>query len=608
MLYLRKKFGSEIRQPDAAPQKDIHVYMSSLKKMPRWLTLFPWFVMVCALLFSAGIVVFGLHNAKRESDFTSQLTLEKGAALISALEGALRTGMGYHWSDKVLSDLLNKVGEQPDIVSLVITNRNGTVLMAADTKLIGTSFLSPEVLAELDPTRQVKWNATELPDGMPVFQVYKQFSVPQGERRRHGGGHRMMRRGLDGDSCGMLEASIAEGTSLVIFVEYDLTPLEEAQAADEKHMAVMFGILVFVGLVGCITLFLIQSYRRSRKLVQETTAFSSEILRTLPVGIISTDMDDRITSINPAAQDITGLTRTAAGRGLHDLLPGVWAVLEGRTAQDAAREQEAWCTVGERRVPLAISASHIVTEEGEAIGTALIMRDLGEIRRLQSELRRRDRLVALGNMAAGIAHEVRNPLSAIKGLARFFMEASPEGSDESRMADIMTREVLRLDKVVGDLLDFARPDVLNLTDVGLNELVERARDMVRSDMDARKIRFEAELPEPPLSVRLDRDRMTQVLLNLFLNAVQAMPDGGRLMVRARMEGTELALNVADTGCGIAPERLADIFSPYFTTKASGTGLGLSIVHKIVEAHDGTIEVASTPGEGTVFKLRFPFVA
>lgn len=582
---------------------------SSLKKMPRWLTLFPWFVMVCALLFSAGIVVFGLHNAKRESDFTSQLTLEKGAALISALEGALRTGMGYHWSDEVLSDLLNKVGEQPDIVSLVITNRNGTVLMAADTALIGTSFLSPEALEKLDPDRQVKWDTRELPGGTAVFQVYKQFSIPQGERRRHGGGHRM-KRGMGGDTCGMLEASIAEGTSLVIFVEYDLTPLEEAQAADEKHMAVMFAILVFVGVVGCFTLFLIHSYRRSRKLVQETTAFSSEILRTLPVGIIATDMDDRITSINPAAQGITGLNRAAVtGRSLRELLPGVWAVLEGRTEQDAASEQEAWCMVGEtRRVPLAISASHIVTEEGEAIGTALIMRDLGEIRRLQSELRRRDRLVALGNMAAGIAHEVRNPLSAIKGLARFFMEASPEGSDESRMADIMTKEVLRLDKVVGDLLDFARPDVLNLTDVALNELVERSHDMVRSDMDARNIRFEADLPQPPLSVRLDRDRMAQVLLNLFLNAVQAMPDGGKLTVRGRMEGSELALEVADTGCGIAPERLADIFSPYFTTKASGTGLGLSIVHKIVEAHDGTIEVASTPGEGTVFKLRFPFVA
>mgnify|MGYP000332094068 CR=1 FL=1 len=102
--------------------------------------------------------------------------------------------------------------------------------------------------------------------------------------------------------------------------------------------------------------------------------------------------------------------------------------------------------------------------------------------------------------------------------------------------------------------------------------------------------------------------MTQVLLNLFLNAVQAMPDGGRLMVRAGWKVQSWRWDVADTGCGIAPERLADIFSPYFTTKARRHGLGLSIVHKIVEAHDGTIEVASTPGEGTVFKLRFPFVA
>ena len=165
--------------------------------------------------------------------------------------------------------------------------------------------------------------------------------------------------------------------------------------------------------------------------------------------------------------------------------------------------------------------------------------------------------------------------------------------------------MLRLDKVVGDLLDFARPDVLNLTDVVLDDLVDRARQMVQQDMDARSIAFRAELPQPPTAVRLDQDRMTQVLLNLFLNAVQAMPDGGMLTVRGRMDGPELVLEVADTGCGIAPDRLADIFSPYFTTKASGTGLGLSIVHKIV-AHDGTIEVASTPGTGTTFLLRFPF--
>lgn len=573
---------------------------SSLKKMPRWVTLFPWLVMVCALLFSAAVIAFGLHNAKRETEFTTQLTLEKGAALISALEGALRTGMGYHWSDEVLRDLIHKVGAQPDIVSLVITDGEGKVLMAANGELIGTSFLSAEALARLEPGRRAKWEMAGQADGSRVFQVYKRFSLPQAEARRHGG-HRM--RGM-GASCGMLEASVSAGTPLFIFVDYDLSPLEEARAADEKHMAVMFAILIFVGVVGGFTLFLLANYRRSRRVVQETTAFSSEIVRTLPVGIIATDMEGRITSVNPAAREITGIGRDAAGRAVAELLPTVWRVVEG---QNEVREQEAWCAFGEkRRVPLAISASRIVTEEGEAIGTALIMRDLGEIRRLQSELRRRDRLVALGNMAAGIAHEVRNPLSAIKGLARFFMEASPKESEESRMAGIMTQEVLRLDKVVGDLLDFARPDALNLGDVSLDELVERARGMIGPDMEARGIRFAAELPRPPLTVRVDRDRMTQVLLNLFLNAVQAMPDGGMLRVRGRAEASELLLEVADTGCGIAPERLADIFSPYFTTKASGTGLGLSIVHKIVEAHEGSIEAASRPGEGTVFLLRFPF--
>lgn len=572
---------------------------SSLKKMPRWVSLFPWMVMLCALLLSAGVVVFGLHNAKRETEFTTRLTLEKGAALISALEGALRTGMGFHWSDEVLRDLINKVGAQPDIVSLVITDAQGTVLMAADDALVGTAFLSPEALAKLAPGRRVKWDRAELRGGR-VFQVYKRFSMPQAEARRHGG-HRM--RGM-GSSCGMLEARVAQGAPLVIFVDYDLSPLEEARAADEKHMAVMFAILIFVGVVGCFTLFLLANYRRSRKVVQETTAFSGEILRTLPVGIIAVDMDERITSMNPAAVEISGMAGDPAGRSIRALLPGVWKVADGKSE---VREQETWCTFGEkRRVPLAISASRIVTEEGEAIGTALILRDLGEIRRLQSELRRRDRLVALGNMAAGIAHEVRNPLSAIKGLARFFMEASAPDSEENRMAGIMTQEVLRLDKVVGDLLDFARPDSLNLTDMPLDDVVERARNMVASDMEARHIRFEADLPKPAVTVRLDRDRMTQVLLNLFLNAVQAMPDGGTLRTRAHMDGPELLLEIADTGCGIDPERLADIFSPYFTTKASGTGLGLSIVHKIVEAHEGTIEVTSEPGKGTVFLLRFPF--
>ena len=218
-------------------------------------------------------------------------------------------------------------------------------------------------------------------------------------------------------------------------------------------------------------------------------------------------------------------------------------------------------------------------------------------------------------MAAGIAHEIRNPLSAIKGLARFFREISPEGGEEARVAGIMTQEVQRLDRVVGDLLELARPDKLNLTRIPPVLPLERAANLVRADMDKLGIRYTREVPSLCPEVMLDADRMTQVLLNLFLNAIQAMPGGGSLTTRIRFQsgsggeyadgGDVLLLDIEDTGEGIPKDKIHQIFSPYYTTKAQGTGLGLSLVQKIVEAHDGEIEVAGTAGKGTRFTLHLP---
>ncbi|MEG2004473.1 MAG: ATP-binding protein [Bilophila sp.] len=579
---------------------------SVLRKLPSWLTLSPWFVMLCALLLSAFVVGVGLRNASRESAFTAKLTLEKGSALISTLEGALRTGMGFQWGDDVLQDLLEKIGAQPDIVTLAITDHSGKILMDSNPALAGTSMVSAAQLATLKPSSVAQWHERILPDGTRLFQVYKEFTVSRFERGRHGSGrhghgfHRP-RNAL----CNMLGAETDADAQWLIFVDYSLAPLDEAKGVDARHTLIISAVLVFLGIVGALTLFLVRGYRQSRQVVQETTAFSSEVINTLPVGIIATDADNRITSINPVACAITGLSPTEATNGtLCTLLPSVWAVLSPRLTRGVSVvEQESRCAFApNRRVPLALSASRITTEDGQVVGNAIIMRDLGEIRRLQTELRRQDRLVALGNMAAGIAHEIRNPLSAIKGLARFFQESNPADGEEARMAKIMTQEVLRLDKVVGDLLDFARPDTLHQIHIPLDEILGRAHRMVQQDMETRHIRFVLNIPTPAPLAWFDPDRMTQVLLNLFLNALQAMADGGTLTVTAQEDDNDLILKIQDTGCGILPEKVQDIFSPYFTTKASGTGLGLSIVHKIVEAHDGDIEVQSSP-EGTTFILR-----
>jgi two-component system sensor histidine kinase HydH len=222
---------------------------------------------------------------------------------------------------------------------------------------------------------------------------------------------------------------------------------------------------------------------------------------------------------------------------------------------------------------------------------------------LQQQLRRSERLSALGNLAAGVAHEVRNPLSSIKGFATLLLgKAEKEGdADAARM---LIQEVDRLNRVVSGLLEFARPDTVRLAPTRLASVVEQALRLCASDAASQDIavRFTpgADLP----LVAADADKLAQALLNLFLNAIQAMDRGGALEISSGRDPAtdKILLRIADTGKGIAPEALSSIFDPYVTGRASGTGLGLAIVHRIVEQHGGVLRVESKPGRGSVFCL------
>lgn len=609
-----------------------------LRSMPSWLALAPWVVVACSLLLAALVLVLDFRGGQREAEIATRIYLERGSSLIHAFEATLQTGMGFRWTDEELQGVLDKLGTTPDIQYMAVTDEQGHVLAASRPDMVGTALVSPENMESLHPVRRIKGGVRVCPakDGkpsVPVFQVYQLFSVRQYAERLRSHGHMMNGMGGMMSRGHMMRGRTDEGQRLsaqrlVVFVGYDMTSLTAAQAQDARQAFVHWSVLAFLGLVGLLTLFLVKGYQRSRRLVQETSAFSFALIDTLPLGIVAVDESGRVTTFNPEAERITGLhEKDALGRELAAALPGLWGVLceTGLLDQTVPKEQEVRCVFGQqRRIPLALTAAPIVTDEGRLAGHTLVLRDLGEIRRLQAELRRQDRLAALGSMAAGVAHEIRNPLGAIKGLARFFQEVSPPDSEEARVAGIMTQEVLRLDNVVGDLLELARPDKLNMASASPLELVEKARRLLQADMETRNIRFEKDFPDPCPEIFLDADRIAQVLLNLFLNAVQAMPQGGTLSVRGRlampdrdidaanpeasraMQGAgEFILEIEDTGEGIAADKLQEIFSPYYTTKAKGTGLGLSLAHKIVEAHDGDIEVKSTLGRGTCFALRLP---
>jgi two-component system sensor histidine kinase HydH len=573
----------------------------------------PWLVLGVALILLAVVVVLAIRNINREERYMAEILSEKGAALIRSFEAGARTGMmGMMWGGSQVQTLLEETARQPGILYLVITDKAGRILADNNPAEIGKQFLDEPSMTALEPRNTVRWRLTNHWDDDKAFEVYRYFQALAGSERFSGTGGMpksctpgmMMGRGEDWCS----PSSLATGQQ-VIFVGLDVRPFVEARREDIRNTVVISGVLVILGFGGFVSLFWAYNYRVTRRKLQDTSAFAEEVVSNLPVGLIATGSDGRITFLNEAAEKITGLSPdTARGKRSEEALASPWCELKDLVNQGGTvLEREMECTFdGDKAVPLSVSASRIVNEEGEFVGTILILRDLGEVRRLQEEVRRKEKLAALGNLAAGVAHEVRNPLSSIKALATYFGTKFPEGSEERDSAGVMIREVDRLNRVISELLEFARPSDLHRRPTELNDLLRHSLRLIEPDARAKRIDIRFSPTEGLPRIAIDPDRFTQALLNLYLNAIQAMDGGGVLSVSGSAgEDGEIRTQIADTGAGIRPEDLDKIFDPYFTTKPRGTGLGLPIVHKIVEAHGGDIRVKSVVGRGTVFTILIP---
>lgn len=223
---------------------------------------------------------------------------------------------------------------------------------------------------------------------------------------------------------------------------------------------------------------------------------------------------------------------------------------------------------------------------------------------IEDQLRRADRLTALGELSAGMAHEIRNPLGSIRGTAEILQEGIDPADPRFEFTRILIKEVDRLNLVVQNFLQFARPAPVERGRFDLAEVVNEIFELTRQPRLKGGVAAEVRVEGVP-PVAGDREQLKQVFLNLILNALQAMPDGGRLTVSAIVREATVEIAVADTGQGIPPENLGKIFNPFFTTRREGTGLGLAITHRIVQGHGGQIGVSSRPGEGTTFTLSLP---
>ena len=549
-----------------------------------------WFIIGTVVIFACLFTIMTLQSLEKQKEQTIRLLLEKGEALIRSFEAVARTGVGMKWSAFQLQKLLIEMAEQPGIDYIIVINTEGAILADSDPARIGEIYGTDLDLRMLSKTKETAWRQVPNTIGADTFEVYRPFSPTQEP------------------FAGFRESSKAKSPDgLFIFVGMDMGPVLKARKADEQRIIWVAVTLLLIGCFGVISLFFSYRYRTTRASLSRIRAFSDHLVENMPIGLIAVDKGRKVIAINAAAASILDLTVSGTlGKPATQMLPPVCRdLLENLETEKRIIEKELDCPLHEgKTVPLPIIASTL-EEEGEIHGFVILLRDLTEIRFLKKEVARSQRLAALGDLAAGVAHEIRNPLSSIKGFATYFKERYRHIPEDRQTAEIMINEVERLNRVIGQLLEFARPMTLHRQKTPLALLIHHVSRMVEDQGQSSGIKLNMdELVD--MEVDIDPDKMKQVFLNLFLNAMAAMESGGTITVRSfPVDQRFMGIQICDTGVGIQKSDLGRIFDPYFTTKPSGTGLGLAIVHKILEAHGGEAIVDSEPGRGTTVTLTLP---
>jgi two-component system, NtrC family, sensor histidine kinase PilS len=341
-------------------------------------------------------------------------------------------------------------------------------------------------------------------------------------------------------------------------------------------------------------------------------ALHERIVESIRSGVVTTDLEGRIFTFNAAAEEITGY-KAGDVRGQEasiffgDLAEHMADSLQAAEAGETSPRFEASCLTPEGlRLRLGYSIFPLFAESGETTGLVITFQDLTEVRALEEISRRQDRLAAVGRVAASIAHEIRNPLAAMRGSIQVLRSEVDGDSAQAELMEIILRESDRLNRIITDYLTYARPRASSLVAEDVRDLLRETFTLLRHSDELREDHhLEAELPEEPMMAQADAAQLKQVFWNLSRNALQAMPQGGTLSVELKRQATgRLSIIFKDTGRGMTPEQVEHLFEPFSST-TGGTGLGLSIVYQIIREHGGTINVRSREGQGTTIKIELP---
>ena len=515
---------------------------------------------------------------------------QNGETIIKAIEAAMRTSMMHHMGESdALHTLLSESSRANDIVFIIITDKEGNVISRTNN-----APKASNLAADRARIKSPEMSVTSLEEETGILTITKQLNL-----RPH-----MRRMGMITGRSNEVELDHPLKDSIISLGLFT-HEFAAARKQDVQHAIFMGAILFLVGSAGLYVLFLYQGMRVAKSTLANMKLYTENVIESIPVGLVTLDSHDRVVSCNRKMEELLGRSiLDIQGKILHEAFPD--CQLNSEEICNSILDYSTECVTGDdKNLPVKIGGSVLVNNVGENIGTVLVVRDMSLIRDMEQQLERSRRMAALGTMAAGIAHEIRNPLGTLKGFAHYFGN-QPSTTEESRnYAKLMESEIDRLNRNISGLLQFARPREPNIVKVSLDDLIGRTVALMERDFSEQGLNFHYRC-NTGVNIHTDPDMLMQVLLNLLKNSIAATPEGGEVSLSTKNGTEQIRITVSDSGKGMTEQESEKMFDPFFTTRKTGTGLGLAVSHQIMEQLGGTFEVITSPETGTTVTVVLPF--
>lgn len=411
--------------------------------------------------------------------------------------------------------------------------------------------------------------------------------------------------------CGILYGAIVDFQFFGMLESIGLSQADARQLGAAHLFYTIFLNLMGFGLSAFITGFLAERARTSEAALRENiinyeeiSQLNTKLVSNIETGLLTTNHEGKIRVFNPYAEHLTGMSLADVyDKPISSLFPALPGSIESLTG--TIRGEFEHITQDGRRMILGFSVAPFEATDRHSASAIITFRDITEIRLMEEALKRADRLAALGELSARMAHEIRNPLAAMSGSVQMLAEHGSIGGDDGRLLEIVLRESDRLNKLITEFLAYARPSLPHRVTIDLKTLIDDMRLLLAADSRFDNVEIVNRVPAQT-SVQADFYQINQVFLNLLHNSAEAMPEGGAIVIEAHVPpGGAVRISVSDSGKGMDAETTKHVFEPFWTSKPNGTGLGLAIIYRIIEAHGGSISVESPPAGGCCFTILLP---